>query len=50
MLFNEEFLTALEETENLGQITFRMKLSCRLSIKIQNEHSNHETFGQTEWG
>lgn len=47
MLFNEEFLTALEETENLGQVTFRMKLS---SIKIQNEHSNHETFGQTEWG
>lgn len=50
MFFNEKFLTALEETKNLGRITFRMKLSCRLSVKIQNEHLKHETYAQTEEG
>lgn len=48
MFFNEKFPTALEETKNLGQITFRMKLSCRPSFEIQNECSDHETFAQTE--
>ena len=46
----DKFLNASEEAKNLGAVTFRMKLSCILSNKIQNEHSNNETFAQTEPG